>query len=41
MGKVLLIVGLFVAAEAATARFSEEKNRPVTKVRFSFSPRAL
>merc|ERR1719409_614458 len=32
MGKVLLIVGLFVAAEAATARFSEEKNRPVTKV---------
>merc|ERR1740138_271327 len=32
MGKVLLILGLFVAAEAATARFSEEKNRPVTKV---------
>merc|ERR1719311_2019552 len=31
MGK-FLIAGLLVAVQAATARFSEEKNRPVTKV---------
>merc|ERR1719352_95072 len=36
MGKALLLLGLFVAAEAATARFATnqnaDKNRPVTKV---------
>ena len=37
MCKMLLIVGLLVAAEATAARFTAaqrvEKNRPVTKVR--------
>merc|ERR1719377_408780 len=32
MGKALLILGLFAAVEAATARHASEKNRPVTKV---------
>ena len=36
MGKALLLLGLFVAAEAATAHYASElkadKNRPVTKV---------
>ena len=33
MGKFFLIAGLLVAVQAATTRFSEGKNRPVTKAR--------
>merc|ERR1719439_280262 len=32
MGKALLLLGLFAAAEATTARYAADKNRPVTKV---------